>query len=171
MQNWGTLWKCIFWWTHSRRWKLGPPPAFFFPVFQGEHTCWQRWSGLDAAITHLLTYKPPLCCPFITYSHRKARKRRNARGRLRFCADWKMASCTYRQCKCIWLEVFDATHQLGMKKRRYFRKLNHFSALVIPAIKPVIWPHIGRICCENRPLFFFYSTYFGERVQLLFKMN
>lgn len=106
------------------------PPSPFFPVFQGEGRCWQLGSGLDAPITHPLTYKPSLCCPFITYSHRKARKkRRNARGRLRFCADWKMASCAYRQCKSIWLESFDATHQLGWKKRKLFQKAESFFCL------------------------------------------
>lgn len=59
--------------------KLGPQSPFF-PVFQGEGRCWQLGSGLDAAITHPLTYKPSLCCPFITYSHRKARKKGETRG-------------------------------------------------------------------------------------------
>lgn len=61
-----------------------------------------------------------------------------------------------------------------LKNRSYFRTLNHFSALVIPAIKPVILSPYRKnlkLYCENRPLFFFHSTCFGERVQLLFKLT
>lgn len=64
--------------------------------------------------THTLTRVPSLRPAHICTHMGKVRKRRNGHGWARFWVEWNMASCAYRQSKCIWLEIFDITH--GLKK-------------------------------------------------------
>lgn len=123
IQNGATWWKRVFWWSSGRR------LPFF--RFSREKVGADSWDQDWMRPLHIHSRTNPLCVVPSSHIHtgKRGKKRRNARGRLRFCADWKMASCAYRQCKSIWLESFDATHQLGWKKRKLFQKAESFFCL------------------------------------------
>lgn len=79
-------------------------------------------------------------------------KRRNGQGWARFWVEWNVASCVYRQSKCIWLETFEVTHWLkktnpkNPKNKKIFlrvcaRNSNHKACNLFP-IAERIWPFL-----------------------------
>ena len=69
-------------------------------------------------------------------------KRRNGQGWARFWVEWNVASCVYRQSKCIWLETFEVTHWLKKKQTQKTQKTRRYFWEFVPVIltiKPVIY--------------------------------
>lgn len=81
--------------------KLGPQSPFFsgFPGRRSVLTAGIRTGCSHYTSTHVQTLS--VLSLHHIFTQESEEKWRNARGRLRFCADWKMASCAYRQCKSI----------------------------------------------------------------------